>query len=489
MKSLKFKIVVVLFLVFLLAGFYSLRPKKPQAAGNLTSASATLSNPRLSFYGAVDVGVSAGATTIDLDTAGTWADENTSHLFPGDTVSVGPNGNLTVGGTMTTTKFFLTQGLTVGASADDTIYATQSGALTITFTITNDIPAGGYVRVLIPDPASGGNDGAPDTAASIAANGFDLNTMDASTDIGTTGGTGCTWGTETLTPGSGSGHQYKVTTTTACTAGAITVTFDGATKDLVNPAPVTSGHTQGTADVYAIDVDTYNGDPDSGGQVIDTIDIKVAPVEAVLVSATVEETLSFAVALRAVGSTSCGKAATVASTATSIPWATLSTTDTFSDTAQQLTVSTNADAGYSVKIEANDQMGKDGVTCTGATAGEANNCIKDTTCDTSCSESSEDDWETATNNGLGFSLENVSGGDTAFQYNAVSGGCAGTAETDFCARQIADMEATETKANILSETAPVSGASAYVCYRITVSATQPEGYYYNKVKYTCTAVF
>jgi hypothetical protein len=126
-------------------------------------------------------------------------------------------------------------------------------------------------------------------------------------------------------------------------------------------------------------------------------------------------------------------------------------------------------------------MGKNGGACTGASAGESVNCIKDTTCDATCSESTSTEWTTATNNGLGFSLANVSGTDASFLYNESS--------RTFSSRQIADQEASETKANIMSNSAPVSGSSVYVCYRISISATQPAGYYYNKVKYTATASF
>ncbi len=500
MKSSKFKkrlakAVLLLFVVSLFQGVSLASPQK-LTAGNLTAASATLANPRLSFYGVVSGAHLATDTTIATDASGN-ADNDTNNLFPGDTVSVGPNGGMTVGSIIGVNSFALTQGLTVGASDQAAIYATQSGALTITFTITNDIPANGYVRVLLPDPASGGNDGAPDTAASTTLNGFDLNGMTV-TDITTTGGTGCSdaWSTETLTAGSGSGHQYKILTTAACTAGAITVTFDGASKNLVNPAPINSGHTQGTADVYTIDVDTFDGDPDSDGQLLDTADIKVAPVEGVLVSATVDETLSFAVGARGVGTTACNVPATVASTVTSIPWGTLSTADSFSNTAQQLTVSTNADAGYSVKIEENDQMGYDGTTCdspTDATADETDNppCIKDTVCGSSaCSEAAAYNWTVpGTYHGLGISLEDVTGTDAVWDYDGK------TAETTcqtgtFCARQIAQQLTTpETKASIMTNTGSVSGKQVYVCYRIAISATQPAGYYYNKVKYTATAIF
>ena len=482
MKRVKVKIALFLLPVFLLgAGFLVAKTKKPQAA-SLTNISATLSNPRLSFYGAVNGGTSAGASAINIKTSGNYGDKNTNHLFPNDTVAVGVNGNMTVASIVDSDTFTLSSPLSVSVADGDTIYATQSGTLTISFTITNQIPANGYVLVTIPDPPTNGNDGAPDTADSVANNGFDLNGM-TTANITTTGGTGCTWGTETLTAGTGSGHKYKVTTTTACTGGSITVTVGDATKGLVNPAPVYTGHTQGTADIYRISVGTYTGDPDSGGSLIDSGYAIAAPVEAVLVSATVEESLSFAVGGVNVGTTACGQVMDVTTTATSVPWGTISTPNTFKEAAHTLTVSTNANNGYTVKIEENDQMGLNGKTCTGANAGEADDCIQDTTCNaTGCTESTSQDWTDAnTYRGLGYSLANISGTDAAFTYNE-SG-------RTFSAKQIADMEAGETKQTIMSNSGPVDSKQIYVCYRIAISGTQPAGYYYNKVKYTATATF
>lgn len=474
-----YKTILFLFVFFQAAYVFlvKLPTIKHVDTATLTSASATLSNSRLSYYAKVSGAHSAADTTILIQTSSN-ADNNTNHLFPNDTVSVGPNGGMTVGSIIDSSNFALSAGITVQVSNSDAIYATQSGSLTIASTIVNDIPASGYIKVTIPDAASNTNDGAPDTAATVALNGFDANGI-AKTDITTTGGTGCTWAadtaSETWTAGSGSGHVYKNITSTACTAGAITVTIDN-NPGLVNPAPYTS-HTQGTADVYTLTVATFDG----SDQQIDTVDIKVAPVEAVLVSATVDETLSFVVAGVAAAASTCGQTTDVTTTAYSVPWGTLSTANSFSEGTQQLTASTNADGGYSVKIEANDQMGKDGVTCTGATAGESVNCIKDSVCDGTCSESSSTEWTTATNNGLAFSLANQSGTDASFTYNESS--------RTFSSRQMADQEASETKANIMSNTGQVSGSSAYVCYRISISATQPAGYYYNKVKYTATATF
>ena len=455
-------------------------------SGNLTSASATLSNSRLSYRAGVASG-SSGSAIVTIDATGN-PDNNTSHLFPGDALcftDVLINGCIgsttyTAANIVNSTTFNLSPALANTLLTDGYADASQSGSLTIAFTTTSQVPLDGDILITIPmaDNAKG-NDGLPDAASSIATGGFDLNAI-AVGDITTTGCTDANWtATETITVGATTvDHTIRVDrVTTACAASsAVTVTID-ATPGIVNPPPITTGHTQGGADVYTVNVKTRDGSDNT----IDQVDVLVAPVEAVFVSATVDETLTFAVAAGAAAASTCGQTTDITTTAMTIPWGTFAAVNTFYEGSHDLTVSTNADAGYSVKIEENDQMGKNGVACTGATAGESVNCIKDTVCDATCSESTSTEWTTATNNGLGFSLANVSGTDAAFLYNESS--------RTFSSRQIADIEGAETKQTIMSNAAQVSGSRAYVCYRASVSATQPAGYYYNKVKYTATATF
>lgn len=490
-----YRTILFFFIFFQLAFLFLANPKRVDTA--ITSASATLGNPRLSFYGKLNGAHSAGDTTIRLDTTGN-ADNSTSHLFPNDTVAVGPNGGKTVGSIIDTDDFALTSGLTVGASDQDPIYSTQSGTLTITFTVGSAIPASGYVLITIPDPAANGNDGAPDTASTLAANGFDLNGMTIA-DVATTGGSGCTWGSsdpnEVLTAGSGNGHTYKVVNTAATTcSGTPTITFDGTTKDLVNPAPYI-GHTQGVADVYTITVATY----DSSGLQIETTNTKVAPVEGVLVSATVDETLSFTVTgISADSGTYCGVTRTSSSpdsTATSIPWGTLNTTYTAAthNAVQQLTVTTNSANGYKVYVEENDQLNRDSDDCdspTDSTADETDNCIKDTVCDSvGCSHTTYRDWGsggTETYYGQGYSLQNV-GSDSNAKFEYDTGGAT------WNAKQMADRQATEnpqdTNAEIMLASAPVDAQDIYFCLRIDIPGTQPAGYYTNRIKYNAVSTF
>jgi hypothetical protein len=209
-----------------------------------------------------------------------------------------------------------------------------------------------------------------------------------------------------------------------------------------------------------------------------------------LISATVDETLTFTVGAIAASTPSiCNHTTSVASSTTSIPWGHFVAANTFYYAAQSLTVSTNAASGYSVTIEENDQMGKNGNVCTGTapSAGEytfsAATCIRDTVCAASaCSETSASDWVTAaTYPGLGYSLASLSGTDAPFFYNEKT-------RTESY-KQLADKQGGETAAVIMSNSGPVSGSSVYVCYKITIPGTQPAGYYYNIAKYTATATF
>ena len=203
MKFVSKKLIALCFLVLAVSIFILVRPRMVKSAA-LTSASVTLSNSRLSYFAKTTGTHAAADSTIDIATSGN-SDNNTSHLFPNDGVSVGVNGGRTVARIVDST-FALNTPLTVGAAAGQNVYATQSGAVTVAFTLASQIPANGYIRITIPDPASGGNDGAPDTGASIALSGWDLNSI-AAADITVSGGTGCSWNaTETITAGSGSSH-------------------------------------------------------------------------------------------------------------------------------------------------------------------------------------------------------------------------------------------------------------------------------------------
>lgn len=493
----KKKLIVLAFVLVFGALIYRfILPEKKTHSANFTSASASLSNSRFSYKAGVASGTS-GQSVITIDSSGN-ADNNTNHLFPKDTVcgtnaaesGCSGNVNYTVSSIINTTSFNTTSALTASLEATGYLIATQSGSLAITFTTATEVPIGGSLLITIPANKGGtgkANDGIPDTAATTANNGFDIKGIVAG-DISVSDIALCTsagWGAATVTAGNGTSTDHTISFTRAsatCAASkAVTVTIDS-TPGIINPAPITT-HTQGQADSYQINVKTRDG----GSNTLDNSDISVSPVEGVLISATVDETLSLTIAgVSADSGSYCGVTRTASSpdtTATSIGWGTLSPTYVAAthNTNQQVTVSTNASAGYSVYIEENDQMGKDGIACAG-NGGESVNCIQDTVCgSTPCSESSAQDWgaDPSSYVGLGYSLQNVTGTDATFLYSV------GT----FTAKQIADIAAAETRQPIMYKATPADAASVYLCFRIDITNTQPAGYYYNKIKYTAVPIF
>ncbi len=491
MKLMKRKLIIFV-LIFLQANylyFFKVPALIPGETANFTNASVTLSNARLSYRAGVASG-GAGASVVAIDASGN-ADNDTNHLFPKDVVCFAgatldgcyQQATYTVANIIDTTNFNFTPplgGTALGAA--DLVIATQTATHTIAFTLANAVPSSGDIYITIPavDLDTVTNDYFPDTASSIATNGFDLG------GVGTTnisvGSSGCNnnWTVSAVNAGSSSADHTVVIdrhTDTCAASSTITVTIGDTSNKLINPAPISTGHTQGTADVYTLNVKTRDG----GDNTLDESSMKVALIEGVLVSATVDETLSFTVAGTSPGSY-CGQTTDVTTTATSVPWGTIASFAAFQEAAQTLTVSTNAASGYSVKVEENDQMGKDGVVCATATAGEADSCIQDTLCDgDACTESTSADWTDTAKYGLGYSLDNSSGTDAAFTYNE-------SART-YSSKQFADQEVPETKATIMSNAGPVASSAVDLCYRLNVSATQPAGYYYNKVKFTATATF
>jgi hypothetical protein len=264
-------------------------------------------------------------------------------------------------------------------------------------------------------------------------------------------------------------------------------TIGDGTKPLVNPGRF--NNTIGQADVYQIKINTYTDNTKT--VLIETQDVAVAVVEGVLVSASVDETLTFTVA----GHTgaACGATSSLTTTATAVPWGALSSSysEGTHNASQQLTISTNSTSGYKVYGQESDQMGLEGNTCTGATpsSGEytfsAGTCIRDVGVG-AVSHTTADNWGATpgTNYGFGYSLANVSSTPSKFLYNS----------STWAVKQFADDQAgedeTATNAELLTKTTgPINSDSAYVCFRINIPADQPAGYYYNVLRYTAVPIF
>jgi len=458
-----------LFALLVLAGFSFPRPLD---SANLTSASDTLETSRLSFHGKNAEQLTAGTSIIKMATSDTPS-TSTANLFTGDTVVyTGTSNTYTVDYIIDSDEFAVTA--TLDAADDDLndeFVIDRTGTHTVAFTTTSAI-ADGAIKIRIKADDTTPNDGHPDNE------GWDFNSI-AGSDVACPGDVGSYYDfvTATATASGGSGcaagyHCFECRYSGPGNPGESLSMTIGADPELINPS-ATSGHSEGTADTYSIIFDNLN----STDTAIDSTTVKVAVIESVRVTATVDPTISFSIAALNVGTTACGNALDVTTTATTVPFGSLSI-GAFADLAQNLTVSTNADNGYAVTALENNQM-----VMVGATAPE----IPDTPGDTpAASHTAKDDWDSTTTKGFGYSIENVDATTPAFQYSDSDGDCSGTT---YCAKQFADLANSEAHQTIFSSTTVADNQNAYVCYRAIISATQEAGDYWNAITFRATATF
>ncbi|MFH2061907.1 MAG: hypothetical protein ABIJ43_02890 [Candidatus Beckwithbacteria bacterium] len=477
MKRLLAKLAIISILVTSTQSFFLISPPELDSA-NLTSAKDTLSSSRLSYYNALSAGNTVGSTLVQVKTSGMPSD-STANLFTGDSVWIGNSitgTNYTVDDILDTDEFQITSALGSGdTEEDDLVIATRSATHTLTFTTATAIQ-NGAIRILIPSGANANTDGIPNH------DGFDFNGMTASDLTQPTGGGVTSWDTTNAPTATASGgthctagnHCFEARyngTNTAATALTFVI---GGTNKLINPAK--SGSTEGSADTYTVTIQ-HLGSQTNGYPVIDSTTVKIAVVESVRVTATVDPTITFAVTAVGIGTTACGNPVDVASTPTTIPFGTLSL-NTFTDLAQTLTISTNADDGYAVTVLENDQLGKDGGT---------DPLIIDAIGAGAMTDDLQDDWHTNTQNGFAYSLDNDDAASIDFQYSDSSGGSCVTGT--FCAKQFPANADPDTAERIFYSGTVADAENAYICYRISIGATQEAGDYENNITYTATATF
>ena len=214
------------------------------------------------------------------------------------------------------------------------------------------------------------------------------------------------------------------------------------------------------------------------GTAVDSGVTAFAIISGVAVSATVPETLTFTIGAVVNGTcdTTFGTFGGPASTATNVAYGEISSTETFYHGCQDLTVSTNANDGYSV-------------------TGQETTNLRDTTISMNLSDSLGDSgsmsqtatsaWSTSTNNGFGFACANATGTD-----------CAMTATTWYSQFSCVGSDAqcdpgtgAEAAQSVMSNAAAVSGNASRIQYKLSVSATQAAGSYSNTVVYIATPTY
>lgn len=479
------KIIVTFFVLWQISYIFLVQLPKQLAvnAGTLTLAKDTLSNSRLSFRSRVLTGAS-GTNTFSIQSG--QSDSTTVNLFPRDSVCFGNSlttptgciGNIsyTVASIPTYNGTTVNLSTTLGSAMDgDLVVASQSATHTVTFTTATTVN-NPYIQVLIPAVGSStaANDGFPDygTSAVAGTSGFDADGM-GNSDV-TCSGTGPTWTGYFVNSNTAAGnyHIAKCSGSGTLNSGTVVTITIGGTHKLINPAPVSSGHTTGTADVYGETInectDAYTNNTCSN--IVDSTTIAIAPVEGVLVSATVQNYMTFSIAGVLSSTSVCGHTTNQTSTATTVPFGAVNS-GTFYTLAQLLTVNTNTANGYVVTAQENGSLSVDGLGVT---------TLANTTCpDNSCTTTGYADWRTYTASGFGYSLANSSGTDATFTYN-------NGASATFEARP---FDSSANPPVIMIATGPVSNSAVNVCYGLAIGATQKSGFYMNKLTYVATPIF
>jgi len=465
------RIFVVLFFALILE-FTSLFQPSLSLAANLTTAKNTLQSSRMSFNGRVKSPTIAGASHVWIYTAvsGNATSVSTAGLKSGDSVVIGGTNSYTIAAIVDADEFTTTTVLASGDADDtDVIYYKAKPQHVITFNTASAIN-GGFFQILIPAASSNSNDTIPDIT------GFDFNTA---VTVAGTNATGYTFLTGVATVSGASGctspanyHCFEVHYTGVGGIGtAITLKLGETTgaNTMVVPAPA-SGRVADTADAYTFKVKNFtNAANPNSDTATDEIAGKVAVIEPVRVTATVDPSITFMIEGLANGS-HCSLTTDVTTTATAVPLGVLAL-NTFKSGAQKLTVSTNAVSGYAVTAIENTALSNLAASPT---------YIADTTCDsgTPCTHTSSGAWATASgNSGFGYTVAIVSGTTPTI------------APTAPAYQHFPNSGASESPFQIMSNTTTSDTHVVDVCYKIAVGATQAAGTYENQVTYTATATF
>jgi len=463
----EFRSLISIISILTLQGYFLAFPHEIDSA-NLNIVRDTLSSSRISGAARVDgTGTTVGGSELKIlgSGTGTTYTTTTNNWMIGDTLKINAN-NYTITGIASTSATLVTVSpvIQAGDATNATpIYLINKPTHWIQFN-TDSALANGFFRVLVPaSSTANSNDGTPDI------NGFDFNGSSATAASITnfnfahvvataSGAAGCT--------SPANYHCYEYHYAGSGGAGTGISLF---INNLIAPAPADASEAQ--AETYPIIVRAY----DSTASLIDATTARVGLIESVRLTATVDPTISFTIA--GLGTTACGIAPSVDTSTTplSVGFGTMGL-NTFKNAAHQLTVSTNGANGYTVTAIENDQMGKDGGTTP---------FIPDTTCDGgSCTHTTSTNWVTATNNGLGYAIQNVSAATISATYNGYS-----EFARSFSAKQFPSAAEAETPETIMSSSTVSNAEQANVCYRLSVGATQAAGDYMNQVTYTATAKF
>ena len=471
-------LVKLLLLTLFIGSFVYITPKKINSVPP-KNVKDVLSNSQFSYYGGVGAGNTGNDSVLKIDTSATFPSHTSNNLFVGDTVSIGVGGSqstYTIKDVGSTATIMLNTGISaVSAVAGGSIIATRSAIHTVSFEPQVN-SAGGIWQVLIKATqglaAEKPSDGIPDQQ------GFDLGTLVA-------GGITCPWGatasvgtTVGVSLGSPAVTSYYHVIQCALGAGITNPAGTGATGTIVigtgntmmiNPSPSNTAAQEGTANIFTFILRHL----DSSSLLLDQTPGKIAVVESVRVTATVDPSITFTIdnsGNTSTGSTACGAGTTLSSgavntTGDQVIFGSLNLSG-FNQLAQRLSCVTNASGGYVVTAYESGVMKNVNTATT----------IPDTLCNGgACSITNATAWASpsTTRSEFGYTMTNI-GSSIPFTPGNFKPFGIGNAN----AQPI-----------MLKTSIPATTESANICYRLSVTTVQEAGDYESKIVYTATSTF
>ena len=463
-------------LSLLLALTLAVKPHRLESA-NLTNASDTLQTSRLSYHAQLAAGHSVGDTLIKIDTAASTPNTSTTGLMPGDTITIGSN-TYTIQDIIDANEFTITSGLVSGdETAGTAVYYKSYSRHDIAFTSTTSV-TDGAIRVYIqaPDTTASSNDGNPDGGANA---GFDLNSLtSASITCPTPTNSSITFTTPTATRsgdtasgGVNGWHTFECAFSGTLQANDILSNFyigtaTGNTR-LINPAPKSS-HTVGTADTYKVKIEILDS-MDNSRRVIDSIQLSIANIESVRVTATVDPIISMTICGADTctdvvpGSTVDGETLSTntgaTSTSTSVALGILSLSAARLQ-AQKITIATNASSGYTLTAIDDGDLRKGSDTI--------NDVVTPPTAPAVLNTPGTEAYGIHPSGSHVNTTTWGSGGATTNKYSG----------TD-----------TTTAITLASTTGPSAATATYVTYKVNISETTAQGTYSHVITYIATGTF
>ena len=267
----------------------------------------------------------------------------------------------------------------------------------------------------------------------------------------------------TVTAGADKTATITLTTTGASAIGSnkyIEVTFTNGTNKLPNPAAGAS---------YKIDIDASTFG--------DTGQVQVAIIEGVTTSATVSASLSVSVALVATAQAVNGATTSIETTATTVPFGTL-TVNADKIGAHDITVSTTGAGGYTTTIRQLDGTGITNILNSSTNNIDGFNAA-------SATNASPQAWAAGTN--PSGTAANINSGWYGYTTNDAT--LAGTPDrfTSSGGDKWAPFDVAAYE--VAYDSAPVNAQVIRVGHKVETNALQPQGVYNGIVEYITTAIF